>query len=111
MMTSFLTYLLIFFITLLFPGTPVFPADRTGESYETPYAAIYYYHEDESDHFNNNIKVTTSILKRDNEKNILLIEENIDKIVYKVKRLLGMFPHVIYFSIVINKDAGNTCLL
>lgn len=73
--------------------------DKKEKAYQTQYSDIFYLHEDDLYDFGKKIGGANSFLNRDNEKALGLVRENVDRIVYRVKTLLDMYPPNFHFNI------------
>ena len=91
--------LVAFSMILLFPFASAISDDRAHGSYETEYATIYYYQEDALTDSIDTISSNTLIVGQDGEKNLIVMKDNIDRMVSRVKGLLGIYPPNLHFKI------------
>lgn len=92
----------IFFLcalSLFFLCSPSFSAERQTRTIETRYSVIHFTTDEDLAEFGRKIGGSAAYLTRDSEKTLLLAKENVDRIVYRVKSLLDMYPPQLHFSI------------
>ncbi len=87
--------------TLTVLAFPAAAQDNGPKTYETLYSTVNYNQDVEIYEFGRRIGTSEAALVRDNQKALVLMKENIDRIVYRVKTILDMYPVAFHFNIFI----------
>lgn len=95
---------LVFIILALFLPSSAVGAEKVLETY---YTSVYYQTDEDVIDFAGKISKGPYTARRDSEKALADLRQDIDRIVYRVKTLLDMYPQNMRFSVRVHKDPSG----
>lgn len=90
-------------VAFLVPVADAISEDPIPISPDPAFATIYYYQEDVSIKFSDEVQKDTDFFKGDPGADLISIRDNVGGLVYRVKQILGIYPHSLRFNLHIYK--------